>query len=1309
MEQMPKVSVIIPVYNAEKYLRQCLDSVVNQTLREIEIICVDDGSTDGSLAILREYEAADSRVKVLTQENQGAGVARNNGMAAAHGEYFAFWDADDFFELSACEVLFSRAAQVNADVVIHNADLYNEDLHEYVAVNWLVNYAYLPKEEVFNRETVPDTLFQIAFGGPCNKLYRQELIHSHHLRFPAMRSLEDVPFVYTALAVADRITHADSVLAHYRRKESKKGLVSQIDKYPDRIFESYRILKDNLTQENVYSLLERSFINRAASDFVDQYKYHIIKDKDSLEYFKLYLSRVASFEFKLRDKPASYFHKKVLYDDLLKLYAATTKSFDSNAAVLVSIIVPCYNSAPFLRQCINSILNQSFSSFQLILVDDGSTDDTLSILNAYKNIDSRIAVLSQKNQYAGVARNYGMSIATGKYLLFLDSDDFFEKTFVGKLYHAAEKYNSDIVICDGYYFNTATGEIASPSVFLQHHNLPIKKAFSYKDIPDKILHITIDCPWNKLFKREFIQRHNLTFQNTRSANDIFFVDSALLLASRISTVDERLIYYRKNVKTSLQATRAKEPLNFYQALTAVRSRIEHEPCYSSVRRSLLSLFIAACRFHLNNAQDKSTFLTLYEFYKTTAFAEWALDISKDTDFVFSADKKWVDSVLRSSAEEYLCTHQSLPFLKPPIIVSLTSYPLRISTIHKTIETLLNQTLKADKVVLWLAEEEFPNKEKDLPAELIAQTQRGLEIAWCHNIRSYKKLIPALKAYPDAVLVTTDDDNYYHPDWLEKLYRAYLNNPDCIQCHRITKVALDRNDEFVVFPGGKDFWRFPSYLNKLVGAGGVLYPPHCFHPDVLDEEKFMTLAPTSDDIWFWLMAALAGYRVNVVPNNIVKLDYVEGTQDCALCLINDHGENYFWVHFKNILKAYPQVECRLRVAYQEALRITAAPASPAQGVPQSNYHAEQAEQEIRNIRASASYRIGRFITWIPRMVRGFFRCYQEHGAGYTWQRVLFHLHMQKKPASAPISSSAPAGAAVKAIFVKKNYNYYRNLTPSQYPAELCGWFKRTTGQNLDLENPKTFNEKLQWLKLYDSTPLKTRLADKYLVRDWVKEKIGEEYLIPLLGVWDSFDEIDFDALPNQFVLKANHGCGWNIIVTDKSKFDKADAKKKFDSWMKLNFAYSFGLELQYLNIPPKIIAEAYVENAGDDLYDYKVFCFDGRAESIMFLSERKTGLKMAFYDLQWNKLPFTYSFPRNPEDIPKPQNLDLLISLAEKLSEGFAHVRVDFYILNDGTLKFGEMTFTSASGSCKWNPPEQNRIYGDLITLPPKSPIPQKLI
>lgn len=247
-----------------------------------------------------------------------------------------------------------------------------------------------------------------------------------------------------------------------------------------------------------------------------------------------------------------------------------------------------------------------------------------------------------------------------------------------------------------------------------------------------------------------------------------------------------------------------------------------------------------------------------------------------------------------------------------------------------------------------------------------------------------------------------------------------------------------------------------------------------------------------------------------------------------------------------------------------------------------------------------------------------------------------------------------------------------------------------------------------MKLYDSTPIKTQLADKFLVREWIKDKIGEKYIVPLLGVWDNFDDINFDSLPRQFVLKTNHGCGWNIIVKDKSKFDINDAKQKINRWLKTNFAFEFGLELQYLNIKPKIIAEEYLENNENDLYDYKVFCFNGKAESIMFLSERKQGLKMAFYDLSWKKLPFTYTFPRNEDDIPCPKNLDLLINLSEKLAQGFAHARVDFYILNNGALKFGEVTFSSASGTCKWNPSEQNKIYGELLKLPKKSPIPKKL-
>ncbi|KAG4097204.1 TupA-like ATPgrasp-domain-containing protein [Neocallimastix lanati (nom. inval.)] len=294
----------------------------------------------------------------------------------------------------------------------------------------------------------------------------------------------------------------------------------------------------------------------------------------------------------------------------------------------------------------------------------------------------------------------------------------------------------------------------------------------------------------------------------------------------------------------------------------------------------------------------------------------------------------------------------------------------------------------------------------------------------------------------------------------------------------------------------------------------------------------------------------------------------------------------------------------------------------------------------------------------------------------------------------------------------NKDYNSNLTCNEKckshifkvcKKDLIKWYKlKTKSKNFDIENPKTYNEKIQWLKLYDNYPLKTQITDKYLVRGWIKEKIGEKYLIPLLGVWDSFDEINFDLLPNQFVLKTNHGSHFNIIVKNKSTLNIEEAKKKINKWMKTNFAFN-GFQFQYLEIKPKIIAEKYIENINGDVYDYKVFCFNGKAESILVINDRKTKLKMSFYDLNWNKLDYIYSFSLNKEIVPKPKNLNLLIELAEKLAEGFSHVRVDFYILNDSTIKFGEMTFSSMNGRCRWKPIQQDKIFGDLIKLPSKKP------
>lgn len=284
-----------------------------------------------------------------------------------------------------------------------------------------------------------------------------------------------------------------------------------------------------------------------------------------------------------------------------------------------------------------------------------------------------------------------------------------------------------------------------------------------------------------------------------------------------------------------------------------------------------------------------------------------------------------------------------------------------------------------------------------------------------------------------------------------------------------------------------------------------------------------------------------------------------------------------------------------------------------------------------------------------------------------------------------------------IYVPTKYFLFKHMPKSMWPRLIRLAMRIELGEKVDLKNPTTFNEKIQWIKLNDRRPIKSLLADKYEVRRYVSDTIGEKYLVPLIGMWERFDDIPFDALPEKFVMKATHGCGCNIIVNDKKLFDKEDARKKFHKWFNTNYAYYTG-ELQYLNIKPRIIVEVYLENNGGDLYDYKVFCFNGKAKYIMFLSERKQGLKMAFYNTSWEKQDFTYSYPRLESEVQRPNCLTELIEVAEQLSADFDTARVDFYILNDGSIKFGEITFASAGGFCKWKPPIYNKILGDLIEL-----------
>ena len=257
--------------------------------------------------------------------------------------------------------------------------------------------------------------------------------------------------------------------------------------------------------------------------------------------------------------------------------------------------------------------------------------------------------------------------------------------------------------------------------------------------------------------------------------------------------------------------------------------------------------------------------------------------------------------------------------------------------------------------------------------------------------------------------------------------------------------------------------------------------------------------------------------------------------------------------------------------------------------------------------------------------------------------------------------------------------------------------------LNLENPQSFNEKLNWMKLYYHDPLSVKLVDKYLVKDYVASMIGEEHVIPTLGHWNSFDEIDFDKLPNQFVLKTNHDSGGVVICRDKLSFDRKAAREKLTKSLGHDY-YKYSKEWAYKNVRRCIIAEKYMEDTnGDDLKDYKWFCFDGIPKALYIASDRQVAevdTKFDFFDSDFNHLPFTNGHPNSAIPIEKPETFDEMKKLAARLAAGFPHVRIDFYEVN-GNVYFGEMTFYHMGGFIAFEPEEWDYTFGSWINLPAK--------
>lgn len=709
----------------------------------------------------------------------------------------------------------------------------------------------------------------------------------------------------------------------------------------------------------------------------------------------------------------------------------------------VSVIIPVYNTEKYLRQCLDSVVNQTFKDIEIICVDDGSTDNSLEILKEYQKNDSRLIILQQNHIGAGEARNKGIEVAKGKYIGFLDSDDWFEPDMLEKMHQRATKFDADMVVCNSKNLSEKTNKFEKRTVYypIDLFIAPLEKPFNYKDFPNDIIQMFGVEPWRHLFLKELITNNNIKFQNLKSCNDVYFSFVARVRANRIVVINEELIVHRIDHDGCITDKRWNHSINGIKACLDFKAYLKKHHLYSNeLNNGLLAHMHHACRY----------------------------ETSRCNEFQYKKFLKELKKLLPLSWRKFKPAPRYL---------------------------FLYEAIQSEKVMLWGASiflKEILKNETEASSNILG--------------------------------------------------------------------VIDKN---------------PDNWGKMCGNYKI-YPPKA-----LNELK---------------------------PKEVI------------LTIINNNETIYAELK-KEFKEKYPNIKLH------------------------------------RNIFTD------------DNSVQYYLRCLMQS-------------------------------------FIRDfEYKMCKNMPKILYPLYLKYWYHKKTNRTLNLKNPKTFNEKIQWLKLYDSTPIKTKLADKYLVRDWVKEKIGEEYLIPLLGVWEKADDIDFDKLPNQFVLKCNHGCGYNIIVKDKAKLNIKETKQQLTTWLHENFAFKNGLELHYKNIKPVIIAEEYIKEVSESAIDYKFICCNGLPELCWITNKYETIHKRSFYSLpNWEKQNIEYRdrgaiFDENVTQ--KPEVLDKMLSVVKTLAKDFPLVRVDLYLIKD-KIYFGEMTFTSSSGGALFFPYEWNYILGEKVTLPEKT-------
>ncbi len=601
---MPEITVVVPVYNTEKYLNECLDTILGQTFTDFELICVDDGSTDNSREILNDYEKHDSRVKIISQNKLNGGAARNNGLRHASGEYIIFLDSDDFFDIDMLEILHEKLFKFQADICVCNARIYGEATGRFTSPRHFLDDKKVPKFEPFSYKSNQDYIFNFTSPAPWNMLFKRQFLQQHQLQFQEIERSNDLSFFGKSIIKAESIVTVNKRCVNYRLRKSG-NLQSHNDDTPLCFYDALLEVRDEVLKMGIMNEVKTSFMNFALNVFM----YNIDKMQEPenfiLLHSKLIDEGIKDFYFNDFTGNQHYFpHSKIKFQDCtqIDLEELLCRQYKKNPetsscqiiknigkkSVKVSVIIPVYNTAEFLKAALDSAIGQTLQDIEIICINDGSTDDSWDILQKYATDDKRIILVNKGNEGISLARNCGMDIATGQYIAFLDSDDTMEKNALELLYQKAEKYCLDIV-----YFNTCVRFV--DEYVVEDMRKKIQYYQRVRDYHGVMTGIDLYVMMNRtkeylssvclqFYGREFLNSFSIRFYERIIHEDNLFSFQAFLHAKRVGYIKEAL--NNRTMRYCSIMTSTENANNFigyftcYVEMVLLEAKFESEFCIS---------------------------------------------------------------------------------------------------------------------------------------------------------------------------------------------------------------------------------------------------------------------------------------------------------------------------------------------------------------------------------------------------------------------------------------------------------------------------------------------------------------------------------------------------------------------------------------------------------------------------------------------------------------------------------------------------------------------------------------------------------